>query len=293
MFNKQKTKIRRKLERKSILWKWSRTPLFFLRKPFHLLKEKRILAWDTNFLALELEINSYCNLHCFNCDRSTRQARTDEEMSLESIQKFVDESIALNWKWKFIKILGGEPTLHPQFFEILKILKTYKNFNPDCLVSLATNGFGRKVNDVLNMLPSWVLLLNTTKTSPETNCFSSYNIAPIDTEEFKNKDFSKGCAITEVSGLGLTRYGYYVCGAGASLDRVFGFDMGIKKLIDVKPAPLKEQQKILCSFCGHFKYFSYDDPKKISKWIYDEQLSISWKNAYAKYRESKPTLTLY
>ena len=292
MFNKQKTIVRSKLERKSIFWKWSRTPVLLLKKPFRLLKEKRILAWDTNLLALELEINSYCNLSCFNCDRSTKNARTDEEMSLENIQKFVDESIDLNWKWKYIKILGGEPTLHPQFFEILKILKTYRDFNPDCIFSIASNGFGRKVNDVLNMLPHWIRLLNTKKTSP-INFFSSHNIAPIDTEEFKNKDFSKGCAITEVSGLGLTRYGYYACGAGASLDRVFGFDIGIKKLIGVTNDKLKEQMKILCSFCGHFKYFSYDDPKKRSHWSCDEQISVSWENAYAKYRESKPELSLY
>ena len=137
------------------------------------------------------------------------------------------------------------------------------------------------------------MLLNTKKTSSDTNCFSCYNVAPIDTEEFKNKDFSKGCAITEVSGLGLTRYGYYACGAGASLDRVFGFDIGIKKLNEVTNDKIKEQMKILCSFCGHFKYFSYDDPKKRSNWSFDEQISVSWENAYAKYRKSKPELSLY
>jgi hypothetical protein len=50
--------------------------------------------------------------------------------------------------------------------------------------------------------------------------------------------------------------------------------------------------KILCSFCGHFKYFTYDH-EKTSKYIYNEQMSISWENAYAKYSESKPKLNLY
>ena len=291
MRNKVKTKVKMKVERNSILWNLLKIPCFLLRKPLHFLKEKRILSFDPNFFAIELEINSYCNLACFNCDRSIRQARTDEEMSLENIQKFVNESIALKRKWHVIKILGGEPTLHPQFFEILKILNIYRDFNPACKISLATNGFGEKVNAVLTMIPSWVRILNTKKTSA-INCFSSYNLAPIDTAEFKNKDFSKGCIISERSGLGLTRYGYYACGAGASVDRVFGFDVGIKKLNNVTNDQLREQMKILCSFCGHFKYFTYDH-EKTSKYIYNEQMSISWKNAYAKYSESKPKLNLY
>jgi hypothetical protein len=291
MREKLKTIVKMNVERTSIFWNFFTIPYFLLKKPFHFFKEKRIMSYDPNLFAIELEINSYCNLACFNCDRSIRQARTDEEMSLENIQKFVDESIALKWKWHVIKILGGEPTLHPQFFEILKILNIYRDFNPACQITLASNGFGEKVNDVLTMIPSWVKILNTKKTS-FVNCFSSYNIAPIDTAEFENKDFSKGCIIPEKSGLGLTRYGYYACGAGASVDRVFGFDIGIKKLINVTNDQLRKQMKILCSFCGHFKYFTYDH-EKTSKCVYNEQMSTSWEKAYAKYSESKPKLNLY
>ena len=76
------------------------------------------------------------------------------------------------------------------------------------------------------------------------------------------------------------------------MDRVFGFDIGIKKLNYITNNLLREQMKILCSFCGHFKYFTYDH-EKTSKCVYNEQMSISWENAYAKYSESKPKLTLY
>ena len=40
-------------------------------------------------------------------------------MTLAQIQQFVQESIELNKKWKLINLLGGEPTIHQDFLEIV------------------------------------------------------------------------------------------------------------------------------------------------------------------------------
>ncbi len=75
----------------------------------------------TNTRGIELEITSDCNLFCINCDRSCRQARTKEYMTLDQVEKFVHQSLELDWEWEHIRLLGGEPTLHPQFFDIIKM----------------------------------------------------------------------------------------------------------------------------------------------------------------------------
>src|SRR3989338_5929729 len=113
-------------------------------------------SFSPNLEKIEIEIITACNLRCFNCDRSSRQAVSGEFMSVSQVESFVNESIGLNWNWKVINILGGEPTLHPQFFEILEMIKKYKLFNPNSEITLATNGHGEIVKKRLLEVPSWI-----------------------------------------------------------------------------------------------------------------------------------------
>lgn len=258
-----------------------------LKPAWHLLN-KHFHLWETNLHAVELEITTFCNLACLNCDRSVRQSPTGESMSLEQVEKFVKESCDLNYKWGRIMILGGEPTLHPQFFEVLNTIKKYKDKNPDCVVDLATNGYGEKARKIIDRTPAWVQIMDTHKQSNKQN-FSSYNIAPIDLIRYRKTVFSKGCAITERCGLGLTRYGYFPCGAGASVARVFGFDIGLKKLALVNRQVIKKQLSQLCRYCGHFK--DAFEPESVS--VSEEIISPSWEAAYKAYKIIKPELTLY
>lgn len=258
-------------------------PVYILK---FILKKKNLVPWVPNKKYVEIEITTKCSLACFNCDRSVRQAPSNEDMSCEQIEKFVNESIKLNWEWKRIRLMGGEPTLHPHFFKILKIVRAYKDFNPRCVIEISTNGYGIKVNEVLSKLPNWVNVRNSKKES-NIHEFSSYNMAPIDLEEFKNADFSKGCWVTETCGLGLTKYGYYPCGPGASADRIFGFNIGLKKLSSVNDLTLKNQLKLLCKYCGHYKD-NYDAER-----ITEEKMSVSWQKAYEKYKKRKPNLFVF
>ena len=250
------------------------------------LLKKGLVPWIPNKSCIEIEITTACSLACFNCDRSVRQAPSNEHMSLEQIERFVKESIELDWKWERITLIGGEPTLHPQLFELLKIIKKYKDINNNCMIEIATNGYGRKVNEIINKLPNWIVIRNSKKES-NTQSFSSYNIAPLDLKEYKNANFKRGCWVTERCGLGLSKYGYYPCGAGASIDRIFGFDVGQKKLSLVNDAILKNQLEILCKYCGHYKH-NYDAERTT-----EEKMSISWQKAYENYRKTKPNLLLY
>ncbi len=112
-------------------------------------------------------------------------------------------------------------------------------------------------------------------------------MAPIDIDRFRHDDFSRGCFATEYCGLALTRYGYYCCAPGSAVDRVFGFDIGLKSLSSVTDGALKDQFRFLCRYCGIFKY-NYDEKR-----VTTEEVSPSWRDAFAKYRMERPTLTLY
>jgi len=246
---------------------------------------KKWVAWSPSKRSVQLELTSFCNLSCPNCNRSIGHAPSNEYMSLQQIEKFVNESIELNWKWQLIYLIGGEPTLHPQFFKVLDIIKRYKDNYPNCFIEVWTNGYGTKVNEILAKIPSWVRVVNTAKTPKKNLKFHSYNIAPVDLKKYKYADFTKGCWVTEICGIALSQYGYYPCGSGAAVDRVFGFDIGIKKLSEVNNSTLRNQMNLVCKYCGHFK----ETPPKVE----EEEISVSWIKAYENYKKRKPEMSLY
>ncbi len=176
--------------------------------------------------------------------------------------------------------------MHPRFDQVLEALTPYKKLHPTCKFIVVTNGYGKRVQGILSRLPDWTFVINSGKTSNE-HAFQSFSVAPIDSERFRNSDFSRGCFVTEYCGLSLTKNGYYCCCAGSTVDRIFGFDIGLKSLSLMTDSALKNQFTRLCRYCGHFKY-NYSEAL-----VSTEEISPSWHDAFARYRKERPTLTPY
>lgn len=236
---------------------------------------------------IEIDITLDCELTCFNCDRSCRQAPTKESMTIEQIRKFINESVINNIEWKRIRILGGEPTMHPDILKIINLLVEYKNkYSPFASIQLSTHGLGKKTKETLLTIPKDIEICNTNKNS-QINLFSSFNVAPIDKILYKYSDYSNGCWVTAVCGIGLTRHGFYPCAVAGSIDRVFGFDCGRKELPS-KEDLMTDQLKTFCKLCGHFK-----ENIGVAKLISKGKMSLTWEKAYRRYSIKKPTLLLY
>jgi len=217
---------------------------------------------------VQLEVTSFCQLGCNNCDRNCGTFKTDEFMSIAQIWKFVEESIKLNKNWNRIDIIGGEPTYYPKFEQLFQILEIYRNKFPKCKFRFSTNGLGSKVEEKLKLIPNWVEIRNSNKKS-KVQSFEAYNSAPIDNGE----KGVKACSIPWRCGIGLTKYGYFPCGAGASLCKVFGLNIGIKNLKEVTPEKIYEQMKQICKLCGHSMC-------KSRHLITDTEISPSWQKAF-------------
>jgi len=243
-------------------------------------KWERKYKYNTNQNILDkiqIELTTDCNLKCYNCDRSCRQAPSKENISLSQIKSLVDESINFEWKWNRIDIIGGEPTLHPELTEIIEEIKRYKLFYNRCKVRLSTNGLG---SFGLSSIPKWIRVRNSSKNNVVQN-HSSYNLAPLDYNIYD----SENCDIPWRCGIGFSRYGYFLCGAGAGLSRVYGFDIGIKTLKEVTFENLISQRMILCGFCGH-------SMTTVRKRIKEEEKSSSWEEAYEKYQKNVKKMSL-
>lgn len=70
-----------------------------------------------------IALTTYCNLHCPYCFADTMIKTEDiKNITLEQFKKTLDWIGDANDK---IGLIGGEPTLHPQFMEILQIINEY------------------------------------------------------------------------------------------------------------------------------------------------------------------------
>lgn len=235
---------------------------------------------------IEIDLTYRCNLACNNCNRSLGigQAKSAESISLEQIRRFVAESVEQGFRWKRIKLLGGEPTLHPQFLEILAVLRDYRDrASPATRIQVWSNGAGARVQRVLDQVPADVRIINTSKVKGVSPLFNSFNLAPMDSPLFRFADFANGCSIIEKCGVGLTPYGYYPCAIAGGIDRIIGLDKGEKRLDAAYPA-MRGQLDSFCRYCGHFRL----------SWSTTEQVtSPAWQIAYETYRKSRPQLSEY
>jgi hypothetical protein len=238
---------------------------------------------------IELDITFACDLKCDNCNRSCKQAPSNERMTTTQVERFVKQSIDGGFRWRQIRISGGEATLHPELADICRILDEYRRtFSPSAAIQVITNGFGKHVASVLPKLPRGVRVINTSKQGPSQN-FVFFNAAPADHLMYMRTDYANGCAIPADCGTGLNRYGYYPCAVGGGVDRVMGFDIGLKAIPSTQ-TQVRKQLSALCRFCGHFRRYAEGREHTHTN---KEIISPLWQKAYEEYSRSKPRLTVY
>jgi len=233
---------------------------------------------------IEINVTYRCNLKCWQCNRMLDIAPCNQDISLEQIDKFINNSISQKHKWKDIYISGGEPSLHPHIFEIVEKLISYKkNYSTETNIFLITNGTTKESHKITNKFSPMLRIYNSAKHIDPIK-HSPICVAPVDIDDYKNADFSNGCIIPMACGIGLSVHGYYICAVAAAIDRIFGFDVGRKKLPDLQDNMI-DQYRLFCGLCGHFT--------RSARSQHNMTTTRSWEVAIAEYKKNKPSLTLY
>jgi len=221
---------------------------------------------------VEIDITYRCNLSCANCNRSCTQVPSRKDLPVSRVVAFIAESIAQGMQWERIRLLGGEPTLHPELMTIIDLLAVYQDAHaPGVRIELCTNGCGEKVNRMISRLPGQIDIKNTYKTGSE-RLFRPFNLAPVDSRLHRFADYSVGCRIIKECGLGLTPAGYYPCAIAGGIDRIFEFNLGRQHL----PSPDDDMEDLLEKFCPLCGHFGFARPTRQAK------MSPVWKEAYAR-----------
>jgi len=229
---------------------------------------------------IELDLTEYCNIDCVSCCRVCGKAPSKRYLPLTKIEEFVFESIGLDWKWRLIKLIGGEPTLHPEFFKVLHRINEYRQFYPLTNIVLMTNGLDsyKKIKD---QLPNWLIVQdNSENKSKHNQAHRACYVAPIDVGEWDENNYI-GCDVFRYCGMGLTNEGYFICPLGGTLKRMFPhLPEGLRALKDITLDKLFENQEQFCKLCGWYlvktdKIYNY--PVDI--------ISPTWKKAIEEYHK--------
>jgi len=247
---------------------------------------------------IEIDILYKCNLKCESCNRSSAQVESEDYISIKQIEAFIAESINLNKKWNLINILGGEPTLHPKFLEIINlILFNYiEIYSKSTTLQITSNGYSSYTKSILSKLPKHPNLYidkNSFKVSNKIDYFTPFNNAPIDQKKYQNlDDFSNGCWVSSYCGINLNKNGYYPCSIIGSIDRLFNGNKGEKKLSDISLEKQKERMNKYCRYCGNYSDYESnfgDFIPRCEKDYYKENIvTQSWKKIYTRYNGLKP-----
>jgi hypothetical protein len=206
-------------------------------------------------------------------------------MSLTSqhIREFIEDSITQKRNWRSIRILGGEPTIHPEFRIIVTLLLEYRDRHvPDCSLEIVTNGHGTRVNEQLAWVPEGVWIENSSKTSSVNPGFRPFSMAPIDDVFYVVSDYSNGCEIMQTCGMGFGPTGYFQCAVAAGIDRVAKLGLGSPRLPSAGYSYLS-QSCATCRLCGRFKD-GHHVPADLRNQLTKEMVSPTWIKLYDDYK---------
>lgn len=236
--------------------------------------------------SLELDITYACGFGCNNCNRMTVIAPGTREQNVtpEQVRHLLADSVECGYPWWRFSVLGGEPTVHPEFEEIMEILCSYRAVhNPGLHIRLSTHGHGPGVAHKLAWLREHhpeVEILNTQKTSPEQDDFDAINIAPQDLDpDWHASHQYEGCAIPSVCGIGFNYMGFYVCAIAGAIDRIFSLGLALSEVKELDAERLMATYNSVCSKCGHYR------PLRENK---TTLLSNSWRRALRQYQQGRP-----
>lgn len=234
--------------------------------------------WSRSVRRLQIDLTYACNLRCADCNRSVGVAPSTARLSLHAIETFLLDSHRKGYRWEHVALLGGEPTLHPEFLSIVERLRSFRRtYAQGLTIEVRSNGQGEHVEDTLAQVPDDVRIIDASIEADGHPAFFPFHRAPCDLQQNAGTDYANGCAVCHDGGSGLTPLGYYPCPIAGGIDRVFGLGLG-RAEAPAPEDPMRSELAALCRYCGHF--FRQDPATPRS-----ERMTASWSRVLAGRRQ--------
>lgn len=109
---------------------------------------------------MNLMISNYCNLHCSYCfAQEEMHSKAAQNVTMENLEKYLD--LLKRSNFREARLIGGEPTLHPDLEKIIDKIISYDFFNDILIFTNLTfprevaEMIVRKSNEIsINLLPN-------------------------------------------------------------------------------------------------------------------------------------------
>lgn len=220
---------------------------------------------------LDICATDNCNRSCSQCNRCCNVAAANKYISVSDVERMCAEFQCLG-KLKSVQISGGEPMMHPDIENIVKIILD-SGITEN--VSLWTNG---TINSRNLALKHKIVVYNDNKDKGYRHVWLM-TVAPIDMNLYGIKPLSD-CTAPRVCGIAYSRRGYYPCCFSEAIGRIFKID-GIKSMREMTNEAYNDLLDKTCRYCGYyltgtkpvFPPFSYPAAT----------MSPSWSEAIKKY----------
>jgi hypothetical protein len=169
-------------------------------------------------------------------------------MTLDDARDFFRQAAELDWH-PIVAILGGEPTLHPDFFGFIDLADDYAPGQ----VQIWSNNYGTKTKEILNRVRregKAVVIESTFKTHRNVvHIFRDLCQAPVDYGAEPREPCYAHCR--DKCGVSVDALGYTICPSGGAIDGILGLGVRTKRLADLWDNDFSERQtRAICDRCG-------------------------------------------
>jgi hypothetical protein len=194
----------------------------------------------------ELHITYRCNLQCVNCNRGSylREPHTPD-MTVADVMEFFRQCRELNWK-PAVLLIGGEPTMHPDFDEIVALSRAFAGND---LVQVWSNGRDRSVVDSIRKRYAASVPEESFKDKSRIDFpWDDYFVSPADYGIERHKCWQHG---SEICGISVDSQGYMPCAVGGMIDGMLKLGIRTKRLSDLFDENINAVlTKEMCKHCG-------------------------------------------
>ena len=167
--------------------------------------------------SLEIQLLLACNWSCHACDQFSQFGQISwvkrGTMTLAQVQNFVDEMRSANAYFGRIRLVGGEPSLHPKLLEIITILYGLVQSGHVGHLEMVTNGsHPEKIEPIRHMI-------ERVRPSGESAKQKHHTANLVHTPALLGYE-GKRCGQPEHCGWSLSTYGYAPCSSAAGFMRL-------------------------------------------------------------------------
>lgn len=125
------------------------------------------------FRKIYININSTCNCKCVNCILKEESRENTALLQEDDIRMIIDK-VKASYNDQFLNIVeisGGEPTLHPSFSEIIKLLYQAKQDNLFYKITLLTNAMTASDSNFCSEISKYLddVVITLYDTDPESH----------------------------------------------------------------------------------------------------------------------------